>query len=275
MNTMRGGKWRSWMKSINPLKIISRLPVGRRTLWKLFIHVVPASMKTVILDVDEIKMHLDLTQNLDLQYASGQYDKEEIEFLLNAYEEGSCFLDIGANQGLFSLYIAKRIPNAKILAFEPDLYNLEKFEKNILSNGFNNITLCRYALSDGDEPKDLMINTGNNRGGSSMVLSQTQWTNKEETKLKVTCKTLLEAVFDNNVSTISALKIDIEGYEYPVLRKFFADAPKALYPKAVVLEAFGYTIKLVGGSSIELLLNNGYRLTNHSCYNYFFERRES
>lgn len=81
------------------------------------------------------------------------------------------------------------------------------------------------------------------------------------------------AIEENAIEKISALKIDIEGYEYLVLRKFFEDAPRALYPNAMLVEAFGQTINLVGGSPIELLINNGYKLINHSEYNFFFKLR--
>jgi hypothetical protein len=114
-----------------------------------------------------------------------------------------------------------------------------------------------------------MINIANNRGGNSMVVSQTPW-QKEDVKMKVSCKTLLGALYTNEVKKISALKIDIEGHEYPVLKTFFAEAPQTLYPKAMVVEEFGHMISLVGGSPIELLISNGYRLINHTAHNYFF-----
>jgi len=257
------------VRFLNPLYLVSFLPIGRRTLWKIFTRLLPGSMRTILLDVDGLKMHLDLTQNLDLEYAQGLYDKEELNFLLSLYEEGSYFLDIGANQGFYSLFFAKQRPDARILAFEPDPYNLDKFRKNISTNGFKNIKICSYAISDSDEPKDLMINTTNNRGGNSMVYSQSRW-QREDVKMKVSCKTLLGALYTNEVSKISALKIDIEGYEYPVLKRFLDDAPQALYPKAIVVEAFGHMINQVTGSPIELLIRRDYRLVNHSSFNYFF-----
>ena len=102
-------------------------------------------------------------------------------------------------------------------------------------------------------------------------MSQTRWTRGDESTIEVPCKTLFEALTENNVRRICALKIDIEGYEYPVLRKFFEEAPRELYPKAMVVEAFGHVINLVGGSSIELVIKRGYRLLNHRNFNYFFK----
>jgi len=120
-----------------------------------------------------------------------------------------------------------------------------------------------------------MINTSANRAGSSMTYSQTPWTGeKEDTIIEVKCVTLLGALIENGVTRISSLKIDVEGYEYPILNHFFRDAPVSLYPKAIILEAFGHVIPIVGGSSIELLVSRGYSLVNHIEYNYFFILRE-
>ncbi len=254
-------------------RLTSKLPFGRRTLWRILVRFFPIPMRDILHEVNGIKMHLDLSQNLDREYAQGLWDREELRFLLSSYEKDSYFVDIGANQGFYSLNFAKEKPEARILAFEPDPYSLGKLQKNISANNFKNIILCPYAISDSEETRYLMINTANNRGGSSVVLSQTPRTqSKTELIMRVPCNTLLNALISNNVNKISALKIDIEGYEYPVLRKYFADAPTSLYPKVIVVEAFGYMINLVGGSPIELLITNGYRLSGHTSYNYCFER---
>src|SRR5205085_2930513 len=41
---------------------------------------------------------------------------------------------------------------------------------------------------------------------------------------------------DAGVAKVDALKIDVEGFEDRVLTGFFKDAPKALWPRAVVIE---------------------------------------
>lgn len=156
------------------IKIVSALPRGRRILFKNLIPILPERMKTPWIELHGFKMHLDLRQELDFDYAEGNYDKEEIEFLLQAYENDSWFLDIGANQGFYSLFYAKRIPQSRIVAFEPDPYNLRKLIENVEENGFEQIVICPYAVSDSSEPKYLMINTGSNRAGSSFVVSQTR-----------------------------------------------------------------------------------------------------
>ena len=217
-----------------------------------------------------MQLNLDLCQDLDFEYFLGIYDKDEINFLLEQRDDDSIFVDVGANQGFYSLCVSKKVMNSRVLAIEPDPYHVCKFQKNILLNKVSNITLCQYALSDTNEERELMINTGGNRAGNSLLLSQTSFTGKQEECINVSCKTLLDALRENNIHRVSALKMDIEGYEYPVLNAFFNSAPRGMYPKAVVVEAFGHTIKPAGGSPIELLISKGYKLVNHKNYNFFF-----
>jgi FkbM family methyltransferase len=212
-------------------------------------------------------------EELDYSYAEGFFDKEELEFLVEAYENDSYFVDIGANVGFYSLFLKHRLPQAKIIAFEPDRVNIFKLKRNIVLNGYTDVAICEYALSTDNESKQLMININRNRGGNSLLQSQKTF-NKSDTEVtaKVECKTLFDALKENAVKKVSALKIDIEGFEYPVLKKFFEEADRDLFPKAVVMEAFGNNISAAGGSPIELMILNGYKLVNHDARcNYFFQ----
>jgi FkbM family methyltransferase len=215
-------------------------------------------------------MEIDVTQNLDMEYAYGKYDADELAFLESNYEPGACFLDIGANMGFYSLFLAKRHPEMKLLAFEPDPYNIAKFKRNIGLNKIENISLCEYALSVDNSSKDLMLNTGNNRGGNSFVINQSEFCG-ENSSITVACKTLLEALTENNIHRVGIAKLDVEGFEYPILKTFFSQAPKSIYPRAIVVEAFGENINRVGGSPVELLIKNDYTLVHHSFFNYLFK----
>jgi len=114
-----------------------------------------------------------------MEYAYGIYDSHELAFLESNYRAGDWFLDIGANMGFYSLFLSTRNPGIKILAYEPDPYNIEKFKQNIKLNGVKNIILCGYALADENTQKDLMLNTGNNRGGNSFVIDQIGFCGKQ------------------------------------------------------------------------------------------------
>jgi hypothetical protein len=54
--------------------------------------------------------------------------------------------------------------------------------------------------------------------------------------IRVPSLRLLRILQEAGVSSVDALKIDVEGYEDRVLISFFKEAPQALWPRAVVIE---------------------------------------
>lgn len=211
--------------------------------------------------LEDISLLLDLTQKYELDLALHKYDHEELEFLIKNYEKGTWFVDIGANIGFYSLYLSKKIPDSQIIAFEPDKVNLERFQQHIVINGMKNITTCDFAIADTNGKRAFRVSP-NGRGSNSLIISKSN-SHKNDFIIEVPCKTLIDAMSDNGVNKISALKIDIEGYEFPVLKNFFTYAPVELYPKAIVIESWGHIIEKMGGSPIELLISKGYSIINH------------
>ncbi len=255
------------------LRGVARLPKGHGMIWRILVPLSPPWWRHIVTDVHGFYLHLDLRQLLDFEYALGTYDRDELEFIVGACEDGGHFLDIGANQGFYSLFVASRRPQTRILSFEPDTYSLEKLRRNIAANGFENITVCPYALSDTEERRVLHLDQGRNRGASSLLASSAP-NALAESRVEVPCVTLLQALREHRVERVSALKIDVEGAEYPVLRSFLENAPAGLFPSAVVVEALGDRIERVGGSPIELLFDRGYRIVNHNRFNFMMRLPE-
>lgn len=71
------------------------------------------------------------------------------------------------------------------------------------------------------------------------------------------------------ISTIDALKIDVEGHEIPVLTHFLTKAPATLWPRAIISEFKAQTEKGI----VDLLTASGYVCTYQFALNYIFERR--
>lgn len=227
-------------------------------------HLVPAIGLTMRLDMDEV---------LDRSYAQNEVDESCFAFVRSHVRPGTAFVDIGANQGIYSCLVLHEFPDVTVVSIEPDPYSVGKLRANVALNGLDESRLALFdvAVSDRVETRELMLNVAGNRAGSSLVVDQRQWTHRDENvTVSVPCRPLIDLLDEAGVSRVSVVKIDIEGFEFPVLRAYLEAAPRERWPEALVVEAFGHCIPLVGGSTVELLIRAGYDLVDHDNYNYFF-----
>jgi FkbM family methyltransferase len=137
------------------------------------------------------------------------------------------FVDVGANVGLFSLFVAATAgPDAKIIAVEPEPENLRRLRFNVTANPGLPIAVLPVAL---DEAPGMVAIEANyrDRGGTRTLPSE---------RGTVEALTLLEALKREGASYVDALKIDVEGAEDRILVPFFRDAPQSLWPRLVIIE---------------------------------------
>jgi FkbM family methyltransferase len=171
-----------------------------------------------------------LRSSADLGMAfNDDYNGAEIRFLLAAIPEGGVFVDIGANIGMYSLTIAKKIAPGRVIGIEPHPEALRYLEFNMQAAGLKNFTLVKSAV--GDFTGETMIETDPGNLGASGITAGGN--------VKIPVRQLADILSGENIDHIDALKIDIEGYEDRALMPFLADAPRALWPKALVIEDLG------------------------------------
>lgn len=168
--------------------------------------------------------------------------------------------------------LAKAVPSSQIFAFEPDPVSIARLELNISTNSLSNIRIGKYAISSHSGTVPFRVNETGNRGGSGI---ETNPDPELPGLIQVLCRKLLEALNDFNISSVDCMKIDIEGHEYETLKMFLSEAPRSLWPTGIVAEEFGHSIRTGGRSVIQLLIENGYDLSDHTDYNYFFIIRQS
>lgn len=177
-------------------------------------------------------------------FTPGYYEHEERELLPQVLREDSLFIDIGANTGFYSLFSARFItgPKGRILAFEPNPVMFDRFKLNISFNGLESrVEALPIGLADREAEFDLHYDP-RQLGAASMAAGDGQ------IHVKVPCRPLLDVLREKEVSGVSVLKIDVEGFEANILNPFFAAAPRSLFPELVIVEspegidwaAFGY-----------------------------------
>ncbi len=76
-------------------------------------------------------------------------EPETLDWIDSCVRENDVFFDIGANIGVYSLYVAQRHANCKVVAFEPEFANLHLLRDNVTSNHLEErISVFSLALSD-------------------------------------------------------------------------------------------------------------------------------
>ena len=159
------------------------------------------------------------------------YNREELDFLRANLPDGGVFVDIGANVGTYALSLARSVgARGMVIAVEPHPVIHTRLDFNRAASGFAQVRLVAGAAGEADG--EVMIETDSGNLGASHVVTG----NPSAGAFKVPCFTLQHILADAGASRIDALKIDVEGFEDRVLTGFFAQAPHALWPRAVVIE---------------------------------------
>lgn len=164
-----------------------------------------------------------------------RYAREEYNFCREHMpDQNGVFLDIGGNAGVFSLFVASLMQSGTLISAEPQPDMFERLKTNFqlnpeLSHRLN-LHLLQTAVG-GDAPGSLTISRPESAGQASARIEAGVPT------IDVPVVPMLELLSDCGATSVSLLKIDVEGFEDGVLFPFFESAPSSLYPQAIVMEA--------------------------------------
>lgn len=115
-------------------------------------------------------------------------------------------VDVGANIGLASAYLATRFPDARIFAIEPEAENFRLLQKNV--RPYKNVQPIQAALWSTDTLVEL-VDTGEGSWAFQV---------KESPDGAVPAITLSTVLKDYSISSADIVKIDIEGAEREVFK---------------------------------------------------------
>jgi FkbM family methyltransferase len=166
---------------------------------------------------DDLKIRLYKDSILSKFIYEG-FEKSEIEFLNVFLSEGDCFVDIGANVGLFSLFASKKVgKTGSVISFEPAQVTYERFLENLELNKISNVIPFKLGLSDEDGILELNISANGYEAWNTFVKSND---NKFSLKELVPVRSFDNFFQENSVVTdnIALIKLDVEGFEINVLK---------------------------------------------------------
>jgi len=157
--------------------------------------------------------------------------------------------DIGAYQGDFSQMCLDLWPDCKIIAFEALPEKIESLKSRFIGK---NVRIVEGIV--GDEVRE-DVNYFADETSSSVLVSQ-EFTPKKRLRQKMF--TLDEFCSKNNLNAPDFLKIDTQGYEYPVLKGFEKNlkSVKVILPELNFIEVYHQVT--LAHDVIHFLGNNGF-----------------
>lgn len=177
------------------------------------------------------------------------------------------FVDIGANVGLFSFFVAAQTRgNGRILAIEPEPGNVRRLEFNIAANPGVPITVMATALGDAEGEVAIALNR-RDRGGSRTLKADDALGSSDAARVR--SQPLRQVLATERIEAIDALKIDVEGVEDLILAPFFREASETLWPRLVIIEDSrpSWNVDLIA-----LMQANGYAVAASSRQNFVLSR---
>lgn len=171
--------------------------------------------RQILLDKYQNKFWVDPVSHFGFELISTkEYEPVLTEFIRQVLGPEDVFVDVGANEGYFSILASKLVKTGKVLAFEPQNRLVSVLKKNIQLNFTENVILCPIALSDCQGEATLHLSLSVNTGSSSFYKS---WRNPSK-KQKVETDSLDSYLKKLDVNQVRLIKVDCEGGENKVVK---------------------------------------------------------
>lgn len=155
-------------------------------------------------------------------YWRGAYSGSQLRVLASRLPLGGVFLDLGANQGEFTVFAAQLVGKyGRVFAFEPSPIMQQRLSKNIQLNGFEQVSIEPVAVADRPGRLSLYSPTevfedGTTHDGLPTLYVQAGTAACVTTEVAVT--TLDAWQLMRSPARVDVIKMDIEGAELPALQ---------------------------------------------------------
>jgi FkbM family methyltransferase len=113
-------------------------------------------------------------------------------------------IDIGANIGIKSILLSQIASRGRVIAVEPGPNVAQLLEANIADSGMSNVSVVRAAVSD--------------RVGVLHFAGDSAYGHIAASGVEVAATTLADIVTSKGLKRLDFVKIDVEGFEFPILK---------------------------------------------------------
>ena len=225
-------------------------------LGTLFIKFLKSQKKPVDIG-NGLKMYFDYT-NPRLSHIVYDDDIEEAaskQAFLDLIDDGDIVIDVGANTGYYTLNIASKLKEGKIISIEADPNTFKILEKNCNINKISNSEIHNVACSNHEGNIDFFKT--DKHSGINSILDQPEKNNFNKIKIK---SNTLDNIINSRFKKIDWIKIDVEGAELFVLE----GAQETLnYTKHIIIEIHEHILEKNNQTSqqiINILKKNKFKI---------------
>lgn len=126
------------------------------------------------------------------------------QFCRDFVRAGDTCIDIGANIGVKSLLLSQRCADGRVVAIEAGPHVSSVLAENVARSGRSNIAVVSAAVGD--------------RDGSTAFSEDSAYGHIVEQGPTVRLLTLASAMAEGGAARADIVKIDVEGFEWPIMR---------------------------------------------------------
>lgn len=181
------------------------------------------------------------------------YQSETVRVMKKILSKGDTFIDVGANIGYLSAIAAGIVGSSgHVHSFEPVPEYFSKLERLAVLNRDYNIVANKIALGSECGMSDIKITSLNNIGWNTLVPGFMSNQRKIKEILQVPVYRLDRYIKENKLNKIKLLKIDVEGFEFPVLKGLSDYFDNTAYFPFIICEINPFACQLMGCTLKEL-----------------------
>jgi FkbM family methyltransferase len=166
-------------------------------------------------------------------YVCGSFEPNEFAFLDKILRPGMVFVDVGANDGYYTLFAARRVgPAGRVVAAEPSSRERAHLQRNLGRNGLDNVAVIPAAIGAISGLADLHLAHGVHAGHNTLggfAHDDVVRASLERVRIEP-----LDAVIARlGLARVDFVKIDVEGAEARVIAGA-ANVLKAMRPTMLI-----------------------------------------
>jgi len=197
---------------------------------------------------------------------TGGYEMDIVDVMKKVLKEGDTFIDVGANIGYISSVAAGFVgKTGEVHSFEPVPEYFYRLKNMADLNSDYKIKVNQCALGEKCGQENIKISNLNNIGWNTMVPNFLKDGKKVKEILKIPVIRLDKYIKDKALMNISLIKIDVEGFEFPVLMGLSDYFIESKHRPIIICEINPFACSLLGyelGGLSDFMNSYGYSAYN-------------